>query len=86
MIESVISCYKDVELYDIIDYDNGDIEICLYDFLNKGIDFENDVLSIIEHLKLYYTNHKFEFEVYNPKELNREDEGYELAFVKIIEH
>ena len=54
--------------------------------MDKGIDFENDVLSIIEHLKLYYTNHKFEFEVYNPKELNREDEGYELAFVKIIEH
>ena len=86
MIESVVSCYKDVELYDIVDYDNGDTEIVLYDFLNKGIDFENDVLSIIEHLKLYYENCKFEFEVYNPKELEKEDEGYELAFVKIIEN
>ena len=81
MIEEIISKYKNVELFEFIQGKN-EIEIILHDYLDKGIKFENDVESIVNELrKIYY---RVEWEVYNPQD-NREDEGYELAFIKIIE-
>ena len=81
MIEKIISKYLNVELFEIIQGKN-EIEITLHDYLDKGIKFENDVESIVNELsKIYY---RVEWEVYNPQD-NREDEGYELAFIKIIE-
>lgn len=81
MIEKIVSKYLNVELFEFIQGKN-EIEITLHDYLDKGIKFENDVESIVNELrKIYY---KVEWEVYNPQD-NREDEGYELAFIKIIE-
>ena len=80
MINDIVSKYLDVELLEHIEGD-GEIEITLYDKLNKGICFEQDVFAIIEELKdIFY---KVTCEVYNP--VNKEEEGYEMFFIRIIE-
>lgn len=79
MIEEIISKFCDVELLEYLEGDD-DIEITLYDKLNKGICFEQDISAIVNELeKLYY---KISYEVYNP--INKEEEGYEMIFVRII--
>ena len=78
MIEKIVSKFCDVELLEYLEGDD-DIEITLYDKLNKGICFEQDVDAIVNELeKLYY---KIRYEIYNP--INKE-EGYEMIFVRII--
>lgn len=81
MIENIINKYKDVEL---IGYSGGDgkINIILYDLYNKGVNFESDIKSIVEEFKKIF--YRVDWEVYNPKEKD-EDDGYETAFIDIIE-
>lgn len=80
MIEELISKFRDVELLEYLS--GGDeIELTLYDKFNKGINFEHDIESIVKELEKHF--YRVKWEVYNPD--GKEDDGYEMAFVYIIE-
>ena len=79
MIESVLELYSNIELIDILVYDDY-IELTLHDYLNKEQEFEQEVSYCVNDFKKSYKNVEFEF--YIPKE--EQDEGYELAFIKLF--
>ena len=68
--------YCDVEFLDFIRKNNG-YEITLYDHLDKGIDFEDDIESIQKELE------QFDFKI-NTDFYDDDEECYEMAFIKII--
>ena len=79
MIKSILESYSNIELIDTLVYDDY-IELTLHDYLHKEQEFEQEVLYCVDDFKKSYKNVEFEF--YIPKE--EQDEGYELAFVKLF--